>query len=146
MKNLNDLNKYRRTDPAVDKFFKGTGDATCGAFAFKWKGVRFFTIAASGAGWDHVSVSCDQERCPTWDEMCMVKRLFFLPNETVMQLHVPASTNVSYHRYCLHLWRPQGKKIPTPPAWMVGPQEGGDNDSPRDTAREADVSPVPYDR
>src|SRR5262245_54586743 len=28
--------------------------------------------------WDHVSVSLSH-RCPTWDEMCWVKDLFFLP-------------------------------------------------------------------
>jgi hypothetical protein len=42
----------------------------------------------SGMGWDHVSVST-QVRCPTWEEMEFVKRLFFEDGETAMQLHVP---------------------------------------------------------
>lgn len=71
--------------------------------------------------WDHVSVS-REDRCPTWEEMDYLARLFFRPNEVAMQLHVPATEHVNYHPYCLHIWRPTGlKKIPAPPSWMVGP-------------------------
>ena len=78
------------------------------------------TIASSGEGWDHVSVSRDT-RCPNWPEMEHVKRLLFRHDETAMQLHVPPSDHVSHHPYCLHLWRPLDREIPRPPAWMVGP-------------------------
>lgn len=70
-------------------------------------------------GWDHVSVSLP-DRCPTWEEMEWVKRAFFRDTETAMQLHVPISDHISFHPYCLHLWRPQRKKIPRPPAALVG--------------------------
>lgn len=76
-------------------------------------------IAADGDGWEHVSVSYPN-RCPTWAEMCHVKDLFWDPEDAVMQLHPPESEYVNNHPYCLHLWRPVGQAIPTPPSWMVG--------------------------
>jgi hypothetical protein len=63
-------------------------------------------VSSEGMGWDHVSVSC-RTRCPTWDEMEMVKKLFFKPDETCMQLHVPETDHINNHQFCLHLWRPQ---------------------------------------
>jgi hypothetical protein len=69
--------------------------------------------------WDHVSVST-ATRCPTWEEMEFIKRLFFERDETAMQLHVPARDHINNHPYCLHLWRPLDQPIPRPPAIMVG--------------------------
>lgn len=75
-------------------------------------------IASFGMGWDHVSVS-RSDSCPVWEEMEQVKRAFFRDHETAMQLHVPPADHLSVHPNCLHLWRPQGKLIPRPPAIMV---------------------------
>lgn len=68
----------------------------------------------SGSQWDHVSVSL-ADRCPTWDEMCHVKALFFRDDEWVVQLHPPAKENINHHPLCLHLWRPTDQEIPKPP-------------------------------
>lgn len=38
--------------------------------------------------WEHVSVSLP-DRCPTWEEMCWVKSLFFEDEECVLQFHPP---------------------------------------------------------
>lgn len=90
--------------------------------------VRHFmrVIASSGKDqsdpafrWDHVSVSLS-DRCPTWDEMDFVKRLFFKPDEVCFELHVEAKDHISNHPYCLHIWRPLDAKIPLPPSIMVG--------------------------
>ena len=70
-------------------------------------------------GWQHVSVSYP-DRCPTWEEMCHVKALFWDTEDTVMQLHPPQSMWVNNHPYCLHLWRPTSAVMPLPPQWMVG--------------------------
>lgn len=78
-------------------------------------------VVSDGEDWDHVSVSL-QKRCPSWDEMCFVKDLFFEPEEAVMQLHPPKSDYVNHHPFCLHLWRPQNKRIPLPPSIFVGPK------------------------
>jgi hypothetical protein len=67
---------------------------------------KICVVAGDGMGWDHVSVSL-ATRCPTWEEMCFVKELFFKDDECVMQLHPPKSENISFHPFCLHLWRPQ---------------------------------------
>ena len=53
-------------------------------------------------GWEHVSVSADG-RCPTWDEMCWVKDLFWTEDECTMQLHPPKSDYVNCHPHCLHI-------------------------------------------
>lgn len=91
-----------------------------GAFLFTHKGAELRTIASDGEGWEHVSVSL-ATRCPTWDEMCYVKSIFWDAEDCVIQYHPPESCYVNHHPYCLHLWRPVGKEIPQPPIWMVGP-------------------------
>lgn len=85
------------------------------------KGIIMNVIANEAFdGWEHVSVSLPH-RCPTWGEMDKVRRLFWRDDETVMQLHVPVAENISFHAYCLHLWRPTEVAIPRPPSYMVGP-------------------------
>lgn len=74
----------------------------------------------TGIFWEHVSVSTPT-RCPNWPEMDFVKRLFWSDEETVMQLHVPRAQHISFHPYCLHLWRPLRAEIPLPPPETVGP-------------------------
>lgn len=81
-----------------------------------------FALASDGLGWDHVSVSVfDQQRCPTWEEMCYVKDLFFEPNEMCVQYHPAECDYVRCHPYVLHIWRPHEAAIPKPPTEMVGP-------------------------
>jgi hypothetical protein len=76
-------------------------------------------IASVGKGWDHVSVSLPN-RIPTWYEMEFIKRKFFLPHETAMQLHVPEREHINIHPHTLHLWRPlKGIHIPVPPKELV---------------------------
>lgn len=84
----------------------------------------FKVVASDGMGWDHVSVSLP-DRCPTWEEMCRVKALFWDDEDAVMELHPPRSDWVNNHQFCLHLWRPQECAIPLPPSVMVGHKEIG---------------------
>lgn len=81
----------------------------------------FTVIASDQMGWEHVSASLPH-RCPTWEEMCKVKALFWDDEDCVMQLHPPKSEWISNHPYCLHLWRPiHGcMAIPMPPGVLVG--------------------------
>ena len=78
----------------------------------------FKVLASDGMGWEHVSVSFPK-RCPTWEEMCHIKGLFWDDVDCVVQFHPPGSQYVNRHQFCLHLWRPTGKQIETPPMWMV---------------------------
>ena len=90
-----------------------------GAFTLSYKGARLRIISSNGEGWDHVSVSL-KDRCPTWEEMCHVKSLFFSDDETVVQYHPKKEAYVNTHPYCLHLWRRQNWEHELPPEWMIG--------------------------
>lgn len=87
---------------------------------------RLTVIASDGGGWDHVSVSTPY-RCPTWDEMCQVKEMFWNdPDDWAVQYHPPMSRYVNNHPYCLHLWRlTDCGEMPFPPDWMVGVKSAG---------------------
>lgn len=77
--------------------------------------------------WEHVSVSLQPPgmiRCPTWEEMCHVKSLFWEPEQAVVQIHPPESEYVNESRFCLHLWRPVGIELPRPPSICVGMKPG----------------------
>lgn len=100
-------------------------DGNNGAFSVKLKhGQTVTVIATDGAGWEHVSVS-RQDRCPTWDEMCQVKDLFWDGEDCVLQYHPPRSEYVNNHPYCLHLWRPIGVEVIAPPSILVGYKNAG---------------------
>ena len=58
--------------------------------------------------------------------MCFVKDLFWEPEETVVQLHPPASRYVNNAPYCLHLWRNSREEMKLPPAIMVGIKDLGE--------------------
>lgn len=80
-------------------------------------------VFSDGLGWDHVSVSF-MRRCPTWDEMCEIKNMFFRNDETVIQYHPRKDEYVDEHPYCLHLWRWQHGEMLCPPSFMVGRKKG----------------------
>jgi hypothetical protein len=83
-------------------------------------------IASDGLGWEHVSVSkC--YACPSWDEMCKVKSLFWDdPEDWAVQYHPPQSRYVNNHPYCLHLWHPIDiGPMPFPPEMLVGSKSLG---------------------
>ncbi len=51
-------------------------------------------IMSDGLGWEHVSVyitkgleSADDQRTPTWAEMCKIKDIFWDSDECVIQYH-----------------------------------------------------------
>jgi hypothetical protein len=124
------LDPYRLRFPegtVMDKFNSARGE-TCGAFRIPVGNSILRIIASDGnyadAGlpvahaWEHVSVSLE-DRCPTWDEMCQIKDLFWEDDECVVQYHPPKSEYVNRHPYCLHLWRPLLENLPTPPKTVV---------------------------
>lgn len=70
------------------------------------------------AGWEHVSVST-RKRTPNWQEMCFAKKLFWAPEECVVQFHPPQSQYVNNMTNCLHLWRHRTEAFPMPPQILV---------------------------
>lgn len=80
-------------------------------------------LASDGAGWEHVSVriACEGDsRTPTWAEMCKIKALFWDEQDWVVQYHPARSEYVNNHPHVLHLWRPIGVEIATPPSILIG--------------------------
>ena len=75
-----------------------------------FKGSVVFGHNEGGKGMDHVSVSHNNgHRLPTWDDMCRLKRMFFKPEEMVVQIH-PREAEY-FHGFegrenVLHLWAP----------------------------------------
>lgn len=96
-----------------------------GCYLIPHKTYFLFVIAASGQGWDHVSITIMGaknkriNRTPNWNEMSCIKDLFFDEKETVVQFHPPKSHHVNNHPYCLHLWRDQKRTPELPPLFMV---------------------------
>lgn len=78
-------------------------------------------------GWEHVSVSVGPRagkvgRCPTWEEMVFVKRLFWTDEETVIQYHPPEAAYIhdrGHNPYILHLWRHATIPVLVPPGILV---------------------------
>ena len=94
-----------------------------GAFEVKLRhNQTVFVIAGDGLGWEHVSVS-RKDRCPTWDEMCQIKAMFWDDEDCVIQYHPPKSEYVNNHPNCLHLWRPVGIELTRPSSLLVGVKE-----------------------
>ena len=124
MRNLYDreVARFRLKTDRIVQLFGSVGDDTAGAFEARSprSGEKLFIVASTGEGWDHVSVSC-QKRCPTWEEMSYVKRLFFLPGEVAYQLHVGEADHINFHENCLHLWRCLDAEVPLPPPGLIAP-------------------------
>lgn len=93
-----------------------------GRFFIPTYGGQKLCVLSSGeldSEWEHVSVSTIK-RCPNWNEMCMVKDLFWDDNECVIQFHPPKSEYVNNHPYCLHLWKSRTFNHVTPPSINLG--------------------------
>ena len=79
-------------------------------------------IWSFAGGWEHVSIN-GVNRMPTWDEMCLLKEMFFTDEECCVQYHPPKSEYVNNVKYCLHIWKPIEKyngKLPMPSSLLVG--------------------------
>ena len=102
-----------------------THDGMAGAFLIRGHNTML-RIISSGVDeeykWEHVSVST-KRRTPLWEEMCLVKDLFWTEDECVIQYHPPKSEYVNYHPHCLHLWKPIDITLPMPPSILVGPKD-----------------------
>jgi hypothetical protein len=94
--------------------------ADYGMFECSYKGqrLRMMSSGSTNGQWEYVSVSAP-DRCPTWEEMCFVKDLFWSGSETVIQFHPKKSEYVNTHENCLHLWKRVGVDEKLPPQNFV---------------------------
>lgn len=98
-------------------------DGPNGAFTVTIKGDRLRVIAHDGVhghatGWEHVSVSLSN-KSPSWEQMEVIRRLFWAETETVVQIHPPLDDYVNIHPYTLHLWRKIGGEHELPPKELI---------------------------
>lgn len=100
------------------KVFKTSYDGGCGEIYFPAQRKPMAVVWSFGGGWEHVSVSYPNH-CPSWDEMCKVKDMFWNEDETVVQYHPKKSEYKNLHPYCLHLWRKVGEDFEQPPKEYV---------------------------
>ena len=75
-----------------------------------------------GAGWDRVSVS-HIHHCPTKDEMCEVKGLFFRDGECVMEYHTVDEDHDPAYPRSVQLWRPHLAPPNRPPFLVLMQKE-----------------------
>lgn len=117
--------KYKTKHPYIpDSVLSGNN----GFFLFPHYRINDYEIrcmVSDGMGWEHVSVTVshknkDSSRCPTWEEMCWVKDMFWNESDVVVQYHPAKKDYISMHPYCLHLWKPIGVLLPTPDPLMIG--------------------------
>lgn len=117
--NLEKLEKYRMTHGP----YKTNKGDLFGAFTIPTKNGFFLRVICSPFDglkeWEHVSVSLPN-RCPTWDEMCKIKDLFWGEDVSVIQFHPKKSEYVNNHPFCLHLWRNIKNEVVLPPSILVG--------------------------
>jgi len=93
-------------------------------------------IWSNGGGWEHVSISPYKKNyLPSWEDMCVLKDLFFRDDEVVVQYHPAKTEYVNNMKNCLHLWRPTRETMPTPPSTMVGIRDGQSVESVFEEAR-----------
>lgn len=65
-------------------------------------------------GWEHVSVApYNQKRTPSWDDMCVIKQVFWKDEEACIQIHPKKSDYVNIKENCLHIWRNKDMKLPS---------------------------------
>ena len=89
--------------------------------------IRMIACDSVETGWDHVSVSKlvigkngkAHAVTPTWEEMCVIKDLFWDENDCVVQFHPPKQDYVNTHNNCLHLWKKVGENFETPDKMFV---------------------------
>ena len=94
-------------------------DGMGGKYYDKYTGKRLNFIFSYQMGWEHLSVSMPS-RTPTWDQMCIMKDIFWNKNEACVEYHPREEDYVNNHKHCLHIWRPTHEPLPTPPSVLVG--------------------------
>lgn len=94
-------------------------DGMGGKYYDKYTGKWLNFIFSYQMGWEHLSVSMPS-RTPTWEQMCVMKDIFWNKDETCVEYHPREEDYVNNHKHCLHIWRPTHESLPTPPSILVG--------------------------
>lgn len=94
-------------------------DGMGGRYYDKTTGKWLNFIFSYQLGWEHLSVSMPS-KTPSWDQMCMMKDIFWREDEVCVEYHPKKSDYVNNHSHCLHIWKPTNVELATPPSILVG--------------------------
>ena len=109
---------FAQNDP-LDPFAPLPQKVKVDAYRVSLSGARNFLVIACADedGWEHASVSPNGSKneldqpCPTWSDMCEIKRLFWNDSEDVIELHPNKASRISgvcgIETNILHMWRPK---------------------------------------
>lgn len=115
MKNIEEIKKTPNLFIEAETKNDGMGGKYYDKHTGKWLNFIF----SYQMGWEHLSVSMPS-RTPTWDQMCIMKDIFWNKNEACVEYHPREEDYVNNHKHCLHIWRPTHEPLPTPPSILVG--------------------------
>ena len=57
-----------------------------------------------------------------------MKDIFWGEDEVCVEYHPKREDYVNMHPHCLHIWKPIGVEIPTPPSILVGFKTGNEHE------------------
>jgi len=84
---------------------------------------KLYCIASDGMGWDHVSVHKlfpdGRIVTPQWNDMKLVKSLFWDHTDTVVQFHPESGKYVNHNPHVLHMWKQHNVKYELPPKELI---------------------------
>ena len=115
MKNIEEIKKTPNLFIEAETKNDGMGGKYYDKYTGKWLNFIF----SYQMGWEHLSVSMPS-RTPTWEQMCIMKDIFWNKNEACVEYHPREEDYVNNHKHCLHIWRPTNEPLPTPPSILVG--------------------------
>lgn len=115
MKNIEEIKKTPNLFIEAETKNDGMGGKYYDKYTGKWLNFIF----SYQMGWEHLSVSMPS-RTPTWEQMCVMKDIFWNKNEACVEYHPREEDYVNNHKHCLHIWRPTHEPLPTPPSILVG--------------------------
>lgn len=94
-------------------------DGIGGKYYDKYSGKFLNFIFSYQMDWEHLSVSMPN-KTPSWDQMCMMKNIFWNEDEACAEYHPKKEDYVNNHKHCLHIWKPTNEVLPLPPSILVG--------------------------
>jgi hypothetical protein len=118
-------NDFRIRKHPLPKYSSDDSAGNNGCFLMLFEGYKIYCFASDKEGWEHVAVTVNRNRKPTWEVMSHVKDLFWDDNDCVVQYHPPKAGYVDSNPNTLHLWRHLGRKIwqrkvPMPSVELIG--------------------------
>ena len=94
-------------------------DGIGGYYYDKFNNKKLNFIFSYQMGWEHLSVSMPS-KTPSWEQMCMMKYIFWNEDEACVEYHPKKEDYVNNHKHCLHIWKPTNEVLPLPPSILVG--------------------------